>query len=388
MKTQELHSEIGASGMKIWGHCAGSVNASRGLPGTSNAAADEGTRAHAVAEKCMREGPGVRADVYAESPDMADAVQVYLDHAKSLYQRLHAVALVEHKFHLKEIHEAAYGTADLVVMDVAERVLYVRDYKHGKGVVVEVFDEDGPNWQLMYYAAGSLLSNPAWRPTEIDIGIVQPRAPHNDGPIRTHRMPVADLLEFVDFLTAATRATDNPNALRTPGDWCRWCKFAGTPCPELNALTLEIAARMFTPAFSYDAELLADTLMALPMIKSFVKSVHEFAYAEAVAGRFGPPHFKLVSKDGRRKFLDVESAADFFRILGFTENEIFDPAEIKSPAQLEKAVDKGDRAFVNAMVTKVSSGLALVPMSDRRQSATPDALTAFADYIDTEEDDA
>lgn len=365
------HSRIGASSMFRWKNCPGSVRLSAGIHSKSSEYAAEGTAAHDLAERCLTErvNPGALSD----NREMGDAVDVYLTH---IYE-LEAVAgegdrLVEHKFHLKDIHEDLFGTADYVYYARKTRTLYVRDYKHGAGVAVEVPN----NSQLLYYATGALLSNPDWRPTIVDVGVVQPRCPHEDGPVRSVRMPIVDLLEFIDELTAAVKRVDEPDAPCNPGDWCRWCPAAGL-CPALRDKCVEAAKAEFRPDCSYVPEELADTLDLLPMVEAWTKSVREFAYAEAEHGRC-PPRHKLVDKQARRKWKDEEEAVSFFEMLGFEEEAIYEPKSVRSVAQLEKAVGKEHRETVAQMVVKESSGLALVHESDKRPPAKVDAATEFS----------
>ena len=49
-----LHHKLGPSSSSIWLNCPGSVAAQRDFPNTSNAAADEGTAAHELAEKTLK----------------------------------------------------------------------------------------------------------------------------------------------------------------------------------------------------------------------------------------------------------------------------------------------------------------------------------------------
>lgn len=51
--------------------------------------------------------------------------------------------------------------------------------------------------------------------------------------------------------------------------------------------------------------------------------------------------------------------------------------ELKSPAQVEKLLPKEHKKILESLTVSVSSGLTLVPVSDKRQAAKPDALTEF-----------
>jgi hypothetical protein len=117
-----------------------------------------------------------------------------------------------------------WGTGDIILAwpDLIE----IADYKHGKGVVVEIVG----NLQLRLYAAGALaMLGPV--PT-IRTTIIQPRAEHADGPVRSADYTVDEIHEFMGWIKDRAADTDAPDAPLVPGAWCNWCaaRQAGT-CP-------------------------------------------------------------------------------------------------------------------------------------------------------------
>jgi len=92
------HSIISASGSNRWLECPGSIDLSRGIPDTSSEAADEGTAAHTLAERCLLQNKNAaefrgqtitvkdsgRAFIVDE--EMAEAVQLYIDTIKADYE--------------------------------------------------------------------------------------------------------------------------------------------------------------------------------------------------------------------------------------------------------------------------------------------------------------
>ena len=103
------------------------------------------------------------------SKDMADSVQTYLNHVRSYPDRNQSNWFVERSFHCPDIHPLFYGTADNVFFDEPERHLYVDDYKHGAGIIVEADD----NPQGKYYAIGVLTTLSLWDQVDkVTIGIV------------------------------------------------------------------------------------------------------------------------------------------------------------------------------------------------------------------------
>ena len=70
------HSKIGASSMKRWQACPGSVKLSEGIESRSSVFAEEGTKAHELAEKWLNEGEHA---VAGYPVDMVEHVSVYID---------------------------------------------------------------------------------------------------------------------------------------------------------------------------------------------------------------------------------------------------------------------------------------------------------------------
>jgi hypothetical protein len=339
--------------------------------------AARGTVAHHVAATCL-EGDldafdflGFKMSVDGHDIEMDEedigAVQVYLDtiRADATADDGDApVRMVEHKFHLHQVHKDLYGTADCVQMFRGQKLLRVYDYKHGSGKAVNVKD----NPQLLYYAMGALLGSGVLV-NEVEIVIVQPRCPHSDGPVRRQRLPAGGLLDFRADLLEAVARTEAPNASRTPGDHCLWCECQAV-CPEMRGIAQAAAKLEFSPAATYDAQLLADTLEQLPRIESWVESVRAFAYGEAERGRT-PPGYKLVEKVPRRKWIDTHTAEIELGNIGLGESDIYPEREIKSPAQIEKVIGKAKKnadklAVVATLCKAVSSGSTLVPLADKR----------------------
>lgn len=383
------HSRLGASKAHRWFACAGypALADAAPTPPTSVHAA-RGTVAHHVASACLEDDLDASEflgfkmtvdghDIELDEDDI-EAVQVYLDTI-----RVDAVAsgndspvrLVEHKFHLHQIHRDLFGTADCVQMFHVQKLLRVYDYKHGSGKAVDVKD----NPQLLYYAIGALLGSGVLV-KDVEIVIVQPRCPHQDGPVRRQHMPVGDLLDFRADLLEAVARTEAPNAPRTVGDHCQWCECQAI-CPEMRGLAQAAAKLEFTPTATYDAQLLADTLEQLPVIESWVESVRAFAYGEAERGRT-PPGYKLVAKVPRRKWIDAHTTEIELGNIGLGESDIYPERELKSPAQIEKVIGKAKKnadklAVVNKLCEAKSSGSTLVPLADKRPALKRSAQEDF-----------
>ncbi len=363
--TELAHSPLGGSTLKRWSNCPGSVKRCEGVPNKTSSYAEEGTRAHEIAAYYLRN---------RKWPDNTDAetieaVKVYTDAVMQDFEPL-VYCWVEKKFSLSLIHPNLFGTADCVVYNTEKKLLRVYDYKHGSGTLVEVQEDGKPNEQLLYYALGAALTLNLLI-EEVEIIIVQPRCPHPDGPVRRWRFSGLYLLEFAADLSAFAKATEEANAPLKAGPHCKFCPAAGQ-CPELHQMAVVLAKEQFSPDFSYDPDCLSKTLLWLPVLEGWIKSVREFAYGEAQQGRV-PPGWKLVQKRATRKWRDELQAGEVL-LANFGNEEIFSRT-LRTPAQVEKLLK--DKVAVDVLVEFKSSGYTLAPESDRRESARLDARSEF-----------
>lgn len=361
--TEKAHSDIGASSLYRWSKCAGSVRLSKGIPSKSSVYAEEGTIAHELASNILlKKSIDPTSHKY---PDMMAAVMEYvnlireeIETDKSEYD----IVLIEHRFHLKQIHPDAFGTADCVIYKHNSRTLKVFDYKHGQGHVVDVKN----NPQLYYYALGAMLSLPQIKAKSIESIIVQPRAFHHEGSIRREEYTPIELFNFAGDLTKYIAETEKPNAAISPGEWCHFCN-AKAKCPVLHDKAVEAAKQEFSVQKPYDPEKLSKTLELLPAIEAWIKGVREFAYSEAEQGRCPPGH-KLVAKRASRQWSDVNKVASHINH-SFTRDiavQCFSEPELKSVAQIEKIMGKKDFVQLQEQVVSISSGTTLVGDDDKR----------------------
>lgn len=158
-----------------------------------------------------------------------DGARMYADHVRSVMQSTGCfVPHVEQKVLIKAIHEACWGTPDCWLFHKAAGALHVWDYKFGH-LIVEAFE----NWQGIEYIAGILeelgIDSAADEFITVHLHIIQPRAFHRLGPIRTWTVKASDLRPYFNKLEAveAEALGDNPTC-RT-GPQCRDCS-ARVPC--------------------------------------------------------------------------------------------------------------------------------------------------------------
>lgn len=375
----ELHAKLSPSAAERWFKCPGSLVLSRDMPGKSSVYADEGTQAHAYAEAVLTGKP--RPDVPEE---MIEHVQTYIEAVQDLEVPGCGVFIEERV----KIADDLWGTADAVVWNPATKTLHVRDLKYGAGVGVEVSD----NLQLKIYALATLLTFKFPAET-VNVGIVQPRYSHSDGPCRSKDYDVVDLIDFhADVLDAVKRVEraaldyksnqevygyttqhwiDNHLALSEKG--CRFCPAAPV-CPKQKQKAQELAKQVFAVGKPYEPAALAETLTFLDILEGWIKNTRQFAYEEAERGET-VPGWKLVEKRATRKWKDEEAAGAALEAIGCEPWE----RKLITPSVAEKQIGKANRSILDELTIKESSGHTLVPDSDKREAVRLDAKSAFQD---------
>ena len=226
------HSPLSASGSERWLECPGSVKLSLDVPEPpANKWALEGTLAHEYLEEWLHYlllfVSGLTVSDF-KSKDMYKAVKTCVDMVNAKI-KLGFNLTPEQKIPLTHIHESMFGTADITL--IKEDILDVWDYKHGAGKVVELVDNNGRiNTQLAYYALG-VAHKHNYKFNKVRIGIVQPRAKHADGPIRSLVINIKQLKMYNDIFSRGVDRVFSKNPALNVGPWCHWCN-AKDVCPK------------------------------------------------------------------------------------------------------------------------------------------------------------
>ena len=342
---EKTHSILGASSSHRWLACPGSIRLSAGLPNPSSVYAQEGTAAHELAEKCLREdcdaasriGTVITVDghIYIVTEEMAASVQVYLDVVREAYADagLNASMMIERKFDLSWLHPGLFGTNDAMVGQ-SFGLLQVFDYKHGAGVAVDV----EKNSQLMYYGLGAIKGE-AYE--EVELVIVQPRAFHPGGPVRRYRMSVTDLMKWAfGVLIPGAKATEAPDAPLCTGHHCKFC-LATAVCPAQKDQAYAVAKGAFAdkkappPPESIPLPELKRILDASDMVEAWLKSCRAYAFGLLDTGRVLPEQlgYKIIAGRASRSWRDEGRAQE--TLATFLDEEAYSKKLI-TPAQAEK----------------------------------------------------
>jgi hypothetical protein len=294
-------------------NCPGSVYYSEGIQEDQTEFAREGTIAHALAAYCLETGDEAWMHIgdhmslfedYDIDAEMATAVQTYVNYVNDMHEdRDQGNTWIERSFHCPSLHEKFYGTADLVHYDEATGELFVYDYKHGAGVVVDAVE----NVQMMYYACGVLTDLDLWGSVDsVMLTIAQPRGFHYAGPIRSWGCSITHLEEWLNEELIPAMKVAMVSRDTTPGDWCQFCPVRKYACPGLVNAMAELE-KMMTEfegknVDELDNDQISEFLELANIAKRVAKEAEQTAYARIKAGK-EVPGFKLVRGRANRRWM-------------------------------------------------------------------------------------
>ena len=370
---EKSHASLGASKAERWWECPGSVRLEEGLPDVSSEYAAEGTGAHALAELGLRNSVdlltylGTKVEGVEVTEEMCEHVAIFTDYCLSL-RNVASQEWIEKRFNLRKLNPPTpmFGTGDYVAL--MGRTLEVVDLKYGVGVVVEATNSK----QLQYYALGVLLEleDEGIRGIdEIKLTIVQPRASHKDGMVRSFTLSYSEMLDFASELLAAARRTQEPDAPLHPGRHCRFCKASGR-CPAQLAAA-QTAAMVEFSAMPVDLppdpalipiDTLAEWHAKFHLLEAWMKSVTGRLQSTLESG-VPVPGLKLVARRANRSWVSETETQQWLDGYGVARDAYLDMS-LKSPAQIEKVV--GKKNLPADLTQKVSSGYSMVSIDDAR----------------------
>ena len=221
----------------------------------SNFYAEEGTAAHELGDYVL-----VNPDISLASQigrkfngievtkEMTKAVEKYIEYIDEAME-IDTEAWFESKVPMSYLKKGQFGTADAILIfnpDTSNFVMEVIDYKHGRGHAVEAIG----NHQMRHYACGTLehLFAHGIKFNGFDtvkVTIVQPRAPHPEGHVRSDFFSINELRAFRKEAQDAMHEAEGDNPSFGPSeDNCMWCA-AKPVCKHFAEYNLQVARMEF-----------------------------------------------------------------------------------------------------------------------------------------------
>ena len=314
------HSILAPSAMAITMQCAASPRMRQpymNQPGTPESM--EGDAAHWLACEVAMGRTGYAVGM--TTPDAVPVTQDMIDGAELFAEVVGEFATHETRVSIASVHPHMFGTPDADYIEPGTLAVY--DYKFGHRFV-EVFE----NWQLLAYARGVVETRLAGQcPDRIVFTIVQPRAYHKDGPVRTWSCSAAELYAYTVRMHAAAHAAvdldgvPKPDAPAQTGPECRDCE-ARHECTLFQAVASRLADEAGrTERFNLPAPQLGAELSYLDEVIDRLKSRRDGLEIQAEDhlrhGR-AVPGYEMGEGQANEKWRDdvsVDEVVGFARIL-------------------------------------------------------------------------
>ena len=369
------HAVLSASSSERWINCPPSARLCENYEDKGSDYAAEGTDAHTLCEFRLKQALGMPTEDPIEnlswySEEMEECAAGYAAYVVELLETAKQtctdpVIMIEQRVNFSRWVQDGFGTADCIV--IADGVMNICDYKHGKGVEVSAV----ANPQMMLYALGALeIFDDIYDIDTVRMTIFQPRKSN----VSVYEMERANLLEWADTeLTQKAKLAYKGQGDFHCGEWCRFCK-AKAECRERAEANMALARYDFqSPALLNDEEI-ADILGKVDALTAWASDVKEYALQQAISGKDWNG-WKLVEGRSNRKYTNDAAVA------ATVENAGFDPYERKvlGITAMQKMLGKSRfEELLAPYIEKPQGKPTLVPESDKR----PAMNTAKSDFME------
>ena len=326
--TMSEHSKLPPSSAARRVACPGSRKLETLYPREQTESAKEGELAHAVCAHLLdgtNPVEGISDAMLRNCLIYSDYVIITYAHAIKPESKKEYCLYIEKRLDMPSIHAECWGTPD--AWFVVDGVLHMFDFKYGFGPV-EVYE----NWQMIEYAAGVPDEF-----TKAVFHIVQPRASHIDGPIRTWEVDITDLVGYWEILISIERRAMRDQAPVSPSPQCVNCQ-ARHACPTLQKTVLNnINSVGFATPHDLDEAGLGNELRILhnaaKLLDARITGLEQEALSLLKSGK-RVPHYELGEVQSREKWTcDPTNLGKLFDI------ELRKPVEVEfiTPKQAIKA---------------------------------------------------
>ena len=369
------HAVLSASSSERWLNCPPSARLCEAYEDKGSDYAAEGTDAHTLCEYRLKQALGIPTKDPIENlswynEEMEECAAGYAAYVVELLETAKQtcsdpVVMIEQRVDFSRWVQEGFGTADCIL--IADGVLNIVDYKHGKGVEVSA---EG-NTQLSLYSLGALeIFDGIYDIDRVCVHIFQPRKSN----VVSFMMDKADLYQWADTeLTEKAQLAYEGQGSFSCGEWCRFCK-AKAECRERAEANLALARYEFQSPALLDDEEIADILGKVDALTAWASDVKEYALQQAISGKEWTG-WKLVEGRSNRKYTSEAAVA------ATVEGAGFDPYERKvlGVTAMQKLLGKTRfEELLAPYIEKPQGKPTLVPESDKR----PAMNTAKNDFME------
>lgn len=345
-----------ASAASRWIACPASARLSAQMPYVEGGeAAKIGTAIHALAETCFQldSDPMKSVGTVVEGITMTEEnCEMALEHLKAIWaieDELGEGSVTVEKFlpYQDSFKAKVGGTTDVIGISKEKRKLIIADLKTGRGYV------DADNDQLRLYALAALEGGQLYKDIDtVELWIIQP----HHGETRKHSMTTQELVDWEHYvLIPAIDNATNPLFQPVPSDSaCQYCN-AKTICPA-QANIAEVVATA-PPVEMLTEGQISVLLTKFDMVEGYIKAVRDHALKRMESGSV-IDGWQLQPKRALRSWTDEKEAYAGLLALGLDENQVT-KTELISPAQAEKLLTKEQKPNLEALTSRISSGLTL-----------------------------
>ena len=354
MATKQLNIRPSGIGRTI--ACPASVRLIAQVPyQESGDAAKIGTAVHALAEHCYKTISDPMTFVGKEF----EGITMTEENCDFAMQHLQAIWDIEVELGDKTVSVEKFlpyqesptykcgGTADVIGISKEKRKLIIADLKTGRGYV------DAESDQLKLYSLAAMESEGLYQDIDtVELQIIQP----HHGEVRKHTMTTQELVDWEHYvLTPAIENALNPAFPPVPSDSaCQYCA-AKTICPaQANMVEVVHSA---PPVEVLTEEQISVLLTKFDMVEGYIKAVREHALKRMESGSV-IDGWQLQPKRALRSWTDEKEAYAGLVALGLDPREVT-KTEIITPAQAEKLLTKDQKPNLEALTSRISSGLTL-----------------------------
>lgn len=379
------HALLSPSSAHRWLNCPRAPRLEATLPERTSEYAQEGTLAHSVCEiSAKKKFKKVKAAEYNKEikklkkrelwdDEMLHTAETYVEHLSERAMSFENEPYItfEVKVDISDYVPDAFGRCDCVMF--GGDTLIITDYKHGKGVPVDVVE----NPQMMLYALGALkLYQPLFGGAikTVEIYVDQPRINSYEG----WQVSVEDLLAWGNEIKPKAQMAYAGFGEFHAGSWCRFCRADGMCKAQAEQMASALddfgAVSGSNPAL-LTPEQMGEALEKGGCLVEWYKKLQNLSL-EAILSGTKIPGYKAVEGRSVRVWSDQDKALETLLSNGVERAVIYDSVP-KTLAQLEKVL--GTKRFtelVGEFVTKPQGKPALATAEDKRAEFN----SAIADF--------